>query len=63
VLGLPHNRLLVSLMQAMGLSPADYERGGRKGYGVTDIVGKTARTFPTTWNLNEIGDPLPGLRA
>lgn len=62
VLGLPHNRLLVTLMQAMGLSPADYERDGRKGYGATDPLGKPTPKWPNGWNLNEIGDPLPGLK-
>lgn len=31
--GRPYNELLVTLLQAMGLSPADYETGGEPGYG------------------------------
>ena len=31
--GLPYNRLMVSILQSMGLSAADYEIPGSKGYG------------------------------
>jgi hypothetical protein len=37
--GLPHNRLLVTIMQALGLVPADYERDGLPGYGHNVITG------------------------
>lgn len=34
--GRPYNGLLVTLLQAMGLGPEDYERFGQKGFGVYD---------------------------
>lgn len=59
--GIPHNRFLVSVLQAMGLDPEDYERGGQRGYGSTDPVGKDPDSWPTDYDLSSIGDPLPGL--
>src|SRR5690606_17061485 len=59
--GIPHNRFLVSVLQAMGLDPDDYERGGQRGYGPTDTVGKDPDAWPTDYDLSSIGDPLPGL--
>ena len=40
--GIPHNQFLVTAMQAMGLAPADYERGGKAGYGSTSTSGRDA---------------------
>jgi hypothetical protein len=59
--GIPHNRLLVTILQAMGLSPEDYERDGLPGYGLREgTMG--LRSFPTErWDLSRVGDPLPGL--
>lgn len=34
--GRPYNGLLVTLFQAMGLGPEDYERFGQKGFGIYD---------------------------
>jgi hypothetical protein len=31
--GIPYNALLVTILQALGLEPADYEQDGRPGYG------------------------------
>jgi len=45
----------------MGLDPEDYERGGQRGYGPTDTVGKDPDAWPTDYDLSSIGDPLPGL--
>ncbi|MDP3235422.1 MAG: DUF1552 domain-containing protein [Myxococcales bacterium] len=60
--GLPHNRLLVTVLQAMGLRPADYERGGRAGYGHHQYID-TPYNWPRSYDLTQIGQPLPGLMA
>ena len=58
--GIPHNRLLVTILQAMGLSPEDYE-DGTPGYGHSqEFLG------PYNWPIDayvaaDIGKPLPGL--
>lgn len=59
--GIPHNRFLVSVLQAMGLDPDDYERGGQRGYGSTDTSGRDPDAWPVDYDLDAIGDPLPGL--
>lgn len=59
--GLAHNRLLVTLLQAMGLQAADYERNGNPGYGAIETAGKPEGTFPT--NYKNHGEVLPGLWA
>lgn len=61
--GIPHNRLLVTILQAMGLSPADYEVAGRKGYGSTNTNGKSPAAWPVDYDLNAIGNILPGINA
>jgi hypothetical protein len=58
--GLPHNRFLVTLLQAMGLRPEDYERDGQPGYGHTDIVGNAPYNWPADYDMGQIGSPLPG---
>lgn len=60
--GVPHNRLLVSVLQAMGLSAADYERGGITGYGHAQYL-ETPYNWPRAYDLTKIGQPLPGLMA
>lgn len=58
--GIPHNQFLVSVLQAMGLSPEDYERDGQPGYGSTDTQTKDPNLFATDYDLRSVGDPLPG---
>ena len=58
--GIPHNQFLVSVLQAMGLSPADYERDGQPGYGSTDTQSKDPSLYATDYDLASVGDPLPG---
>lgn len=60
--GVPHNRLLVTILRAMGLSPADYESGGRKGYGLQQYL-ETPYNWPRSYDLTLLGEPLPGLWA
>lgn len=59
--GVPHNRLLVTLLQAFGASPADYERRGQPGYGSYATAGKSARDYPIDYDATRYGDVLPGL--
>jgi Protein of unknown function (DUF1552) len=61
--GLPHNQLLVTLLQAMGLSPADYERNGRPGYGSTSTSCRDPNAWPVNYDLSQVGQVLPGIRA
>jgi hypothetical protein len=59
--GIPHNRFLVTVLQAMGLSPEDYEIDGQPGYGSTSVNGRDGSLWPIDYNLDEVGAPLPGL--
>ncbi|HYQ40791.1 MAG TPA: DUF1552 domain-containing protein [Polyangiaceae bacterium] len=61
--GIPHNRFLVTLLQAMGLSPADYERDGQAGYGSTSTNGRDPSAWPTDYDLSNIGQVLPGIQG
>lgn len=59
--GIPHNRLLVTILQAMGLQPADYEADGRPGYGHTDMF-LSPYNWPTdAYEMSALGSPLPGI--
>lgn len=59
--GIPHNRFLVTALQAMGLSPADYEVDGQPGYGSTSTNGRDPTLWPVDYDLSQIGDILPGI--
>ncbi len=59
--GLPHNRLLVTILQAMGLTPADYERGGLPGYGHTERFLGPYNLADSAYDFGAIGSPLPGI--
>jgi hypothetical protein len=61
--GIAHNRFLVSVLQAMGLEPADYERDGKPGYGSTSTAGREPNAWPLDYEMNTIGEPLPGLMS
>jgi hypothetical protein len=61
--GIPHNQLLVTILQAMGLEPADYETGGQPGYGSTDTSGKPASAWPVDYDLSQVGQILPGIQG
>jgi hypothetical protein len=61
--GIPHNQFLVTALQAMGLSPADYERNGQKGYGSTSVSGRDNDTFAVDYDLAKVGDVLPGIQG
>jgi hypothetical protein len=61
--GVPHNQFLVTALQAMGLSPADYERDGQKGYGSTSVSGRSSDTWAVDYDLSKVGDVLPGIQS
>jgi Protein of unknown function (DUF1552) len=61
--GIPHNRLLVTVLQAMGLAPSDYERAGQPGYGSTNTSGRDPSLWPVDYDLSAIGQVLPGIGA
>ena len=61
--GIPHNRFLVTALQAMGLSPGDYERDGQPGYGSTSTVGKKADAWAVDYDLSTVGQILPGIQG
>lgn len=61
--GIPHNRFLVTLLQAMGLSAADYERRGQPGYGSTSTNGRDPNLWPVNYDMASIGQILPGIQG
>ena len=61
--GIPHNRLLVTILQAMGLSPADYEMNGEPGYGSTSTNGRDPNLWPVDYDLSQVGNILPGIQG
>jgi hypothetical protein len=61
--GIPHNQFLVTVLQAMGLSPEDYERDGQAGYGSTSTSGRDPSLWPVDYDLSQVGSVLPGIGA
>jgi hypothetical protein len=61
--GIPHNQFLVTALQAMGLAPADYETGGKAGYGSTSVNGRSTDTWAVDYDLSTVGQILPGIRG
>ena len=61
--GIPHNQFLVTALQAMGLAPADYETGGKPGYGSTSVNGRTSDTWAVDYDLSTVGQILPGIKG
>lgn len=61
--GIPHNQFLVTALQAMGLEPDDYERGGQPGYGSTSVSGRSKDTWAVDYDLSTVGQILPGIRG
>jgi hypothetical protein len=58
--GVPHNRLMVTILQAMGLSPADYE-DGMAGYGHREMFDGPYNLTADAYAMADIGKPLPGI--
>ena len=61
--GVPYNRLLVTILQAFGLEPGDYELEPGQGYGETRTLGKPSDAFAVDYDMSALGNPLPSLRA
>ena len=61
--GVPYNRLMVTLLQAFGLEPGDYEQDAGKGYGDTSTVGKSADAFAVDYDFDEVDKVLPDIKA
>jgi hypothetical protein len=61
--GIPHNQFLVTALQAMGLSPSDYETNGQPGYGSTSVSGRTSDTWAVDYDLSTVGQVLPGIQG
>jgi hypothetical protein len=61
--GIPHNRFLVTVLQAMGLEPGDYESEGQAGYGATNTDGKDPNLWPVNYDFGQVGEILPGIRG
>jgi hypothetical protein len=59
--GIPHNRLMVTILQAMGLEPADYERDGLAGYGHNEQFNGPYNWPADAYVMADIGKPLPGI--
>ncbi|MBX3249329.1 MAG: DUF1552 domain-containing protein [Myxococcales bacterium] len=60
--GVQYNRLLVTLMQAMGLAPSEYERVAGRGFGETRAIEKGSG-FAVDYDDSNVGEPLPDLMA
>ena len=61
--GIPHNQLLVTILQAMGLAPVDYERAGQPGYGSTSTSGRDPNAWAVNYDLTTVGQILPGIQG
>lgn len=56
--GRPYNQFLVSILQGMGLSPADYETTGKKSYGAISSLDAERMRYYNQF-MTDIGNPLP----
>lgn len=60
--GIPYNRFFVSIMQAMGLTASEYLEPGKPGYG-NYTIGDPSLMAEGGWDIGEIGNILPGIKA
>ena len=60
--GVQFNRLMVTIMQAMGLTPSEYEREAGRGFGDASTIGKDPG-FALDYDDSNVGQVLPGLLA
>ncbi|MDQ3033024.1 MAG: DUF1552 domain-containing protein [Myxococcota bacterium] len=60
--GVQFNRLLVTIMQAMGLAPGEYEREPGRGFGETATIAK-GDGFALDYDDRNVGEVLPDIRA
>ncbi|MES3036782.1 MAG: DUF1552 domain-containing protein, partial [Bdellovibrionota bacterium] len=59
--GRPINSLLVTILQSFGLTPAEYEKFGRKGFGVNDQYAANRGPHYAPFLGARVNDPLPFL--
>ncbi|MEM6996639.1 MAG: DUF1552 domain-containing protein [Myxococcota bacterium] len=59
--GLPHNRLLVTMLQSMGLTAGEYERDGLPGYGHNERFSGPYNLGDEAYDFSSLGQPLPGI--
>lgn len=57
--GLTHRRWLATILQAMGVPPAEFEKGGARGYGTTFVDANQSAFY----DLSKDSDLLPFLKA
>ena len=57
--GRPINGLLITIMKALGLQEADYERFGRKGFGVYDQYDTSLSAHYAPFLGSNVNTPLP----
>lgn len=60
--GLQYNRMMVTLMQAMGVTPSEYEISPGRGFGETRPIEK-GDGFALDYDDSNVGEVLPDLRA
>ena len=58
--GVQYNRWVVTMMQAMGLQPSEYEREAGRGYGEYRTVGKDDG-FAKDYDESNVGQVLPDI--
>ena len=59
--GVPYNQLLVTILQAAGLQPGEYEANGNAGYGAGTTAGKNSSSHAIDYDFSQLGNPLPDL--
>lgn len=58
--GVQYNRLLVTIMQAMGMTPEEYEREPGRGFGEYRTIGK-GDGFARDYDESNVGEALPDI--
>ena len=53
----------MTILQAMGLDPADYELNGQPGYGSTSTSGRDPNLWPVNYDFASVGQILPGIQG
>lgn len=59
-IGRPYNQLLNTILQSMGLTPADYEKPGKPGYGLSASINMN-RNLRYKDMISQIGSILPAI--
>ncbi len=61
--GVPYNRLMVTLLQAFGLTPEQYQplNHGQPGWGSLSTAGKTSTAHAIDYDFGQAVNPLPDI--